>query len=429
MQLYIEPAKRLNGTITVPGDKSISHRAVMLGSLAKGTTCIQGFLKGKDCLSTIRCFRALGIKIKIQGDIVIVEGKGLYGLKEPENILNVGNSGTTIRLLTGILAGQNFTSILNGDPSIRQRPMARVITPLKEMGAIILGRRNSTLAPFTIKGGGLKPLDYRLPVASAQVKSALLLAGLYSSGWTQIEEPAASRDHTELMLSSYGAKVEKDGLRIRVKGGGELAGQTVIVPGDISSAAFFIVAGLIIPGSRIVIEAVGLNPTRDGIIEVLKEMGAQIKISGQKAIAGELMGNIEIETSSLKGVKVGGKIIPRLIDEIPILAVAALFAEGVTEIRDATELTVKESNRLAAICDGIIRLGGKVEILPDGLRIWGGHALRGAECKSYHDHRIAMALAIAALGAKGPTCINDAETIDISFPLFVQTLDRLRGGY
>lgn len=427
MRLRVNPAVRLEGRLRVPGDKSVSHRAVMLGALAKGTTLIEGFLRGKDCLSTIRCVRKLGVGVTVTGDRVMVRGQGLYGLKEPDDILNVGNSGTTIRLMAGILAGQPFVSTLTGDSSIRRRPMARVTGPLKEMGALILGREEGRLAPLTIRGGSLKPFVYENPVASAQVKSALLLAGLYAPGWTEVIEPLKSRNHTELMLASFGAQIETDGLRVRVKGGTGLTAQHVVVPGDISSASFFLVAGAIMPQGSIVTEKVGLNPTRDGIIEVLKAMGARIRVSNLEKAGHEIMGDVAVEASELRGVTVGGDLIPRLIDEIPVLAVAALFARGVTEIRDAAELKVKESNRLAAICEGLCRLGGRVEELPDGLRIHGGYPLQGAVCKSYGDHRIAMALAIAGLRAEGPTLIEDAEAIDVSFPGFAAAIERLRG--
>lgn len=426
MRLQIAPIKSLNGTIRVPGDKSISHRAVMLGSIAQGKTEIEGFLRGKDCLSTIRCCRALGINITCKDGIVSVNGKGLHGLEEAENVLNAGNSGTTVRLMSGILAGQPFASTFTGDASIRRRPMGRVIKPLSEMGAVFLGRNNNSLAPFTIKGGNLRPFSYKSPVASAQVKSAVLLAGLYTSGWTEVIEPGKSRNHTELMLASFGAHIETDGLSARIKGDPKLTAQKVVVPGDISSAAFFLVAGAIMPESRIKIESVGLNPTRDGIIEVLRGMGAVIRISNERTVAGELMGDLEVETSALRGVSVGGEIIPRLIDEIPVLAVAGLFAQGVTEIRDAAELKVKESNRLATICEGLKRLGARIEELPDGLRIHGGYPLHGAICQSHHDHRIAMSLAIAALKAEGETVIEDAETIDVSFPAFNDIINKLK---
>lgn len=426
MNLTVLPAKSLSGTITVPGDKSISHRAVMLGALAKGKTEIEGFLHAEDCLSTINCFRALGVPIEVTEDVVVIEGKGLYGLKEPEDVLNVGNSGTTIRLLTGILSGQPWTSFLTGDSSIRRRPMGRVTEPLKEMGAQIWGRKGGTLAPLAIKGGDLKAFTYHSPTASAQVKSAILLAGLYAPGWTEVVEPVRSRDHTEVMLSSFGAEVSISKKEVRIKGQPDLLAQRVIVPGDISSAAFFMVAGLIVPESKILIESVGLNPTRAGIIEALQAMGAKIRVFDFQLIAGELIGSLEVETSELRGITLGGDIIPRLIDEIPILAVAGAFASGVTEIRDAAELKVKESNRIQAIAEGLVRMGAKVEELPDGLRIYGQKPLQGALCKSYHDHRIAMSLAVAALASKGETQIEDAESVNISFPKFSEILNVLK---
>lgn len=428
MILQITPTKRMEGTLTVPGDKSISHRAVMLGSIAEGTTEISGFLAGEDCLSTIKCMQALGVPIKMEEDKVIVEGQGLGGLQEASNILDAGNSGTTIRLLSGILAGQPFTSIINGDASLRKRPMGRIIRPLMLMGAHVLGRGDDNYAPFAIRGGNLRPLTYTLPVASAQLKSALLLAGLYAEGWTEIIEPIQSRNHTELMLNSFGAHLHKEDNIIRIEGGTPLRGQKLIVPGDVSSAAFFMVAGLIVPEGHIILKNVGLNKTRSGIIEVLQEMGASLNIRDIYSTAGELMGTVEVQSSELKGVTVGGEMIPRLIDEIPILAVAALFAKGITEIRDAAELKVKESNRIAAICQGLQRLGARMEELPDGLRIYGGQSLQGNTCDSFNDHRIAMALAVAGLRAQGDTYIEGAEAIDISFPGFKETLNMLAKG-
>lgn len=426
MDLKIQPAKNLIGKIRVPGDKSISHRAVMLGSLARGLTEVEGFLMGDDCLSTIRCFQDLGVPIEIRGDKISISGKGLTGLQEPDDILNVGNSGTTIRLMAGILAGQSFTSIVTGDESIKRRPMGRITRPLKEMGASIIGRNKGELAPLAINGGGLKSITYHSPVASAQIKSAVLLAGLFSSGWTEVVEPAVSRNHTELMLKSFGAQVDCQGSSVRIKGEPDLIARQVFVPGDISSAAFFIIAGLIVPGSKIVLESVGLNPTRDGIIEVLEAMGARIRIFDKRYAAGEIMGNVEVETSSLKGVKIGGSLIPRLIDEIPVLAVAGAFAQGVTEIRDAAELKVKESNRILAIAQGLSQMGVKIEELPDGLKIYGGKPLTGASCDSFKDHRIAMSLAIAGLAARGDTQIKDADSIGISFPGFTELIKELR---
>lgn len=428
MKLIVQPANILEGTISVPGDKSISHRAIMLGALAQGTTRIEGFLRGEDCLSTIRCFQGLGISISLEEKLVIVEGKGLKGLHEPGEVLDVGNSGTTLRLLSGILAGQHFTTFLTGDQSILRRPMGRVARPLREMGATILGREGGTLAPLAIQGGDLKAIHYKSPVASAQVKSALILAGLYASGWTEISEPHLSRNHTELMLQAFGAEIKTQGNSVSIKGFPNLVGQDVQVPGDISSAAFFLVAGAIAPKAKITIEGVGLNPTRDGIIQVLKAMGAKLTITDTKEVAGELIGTLTIESSSLQGITIDGDIIPRLIDEIPILAVAAAFATGVTEIRDAAELKVKESNRISTMAEGLSRLGARIEELPDGLRIYGGHTLKGNTCRSYHDHRIAMALAVAGLQATGETIIEDAEAIPVSFPQFSQLLEQLRKG-
>ncbi|MGI6588347.1 MAG: 3-phosphoshikimate 1-carboxyvinyltransferase [Peptococcia bacterium] len=430
MQKKVTSAKGLRGVIRVPGDKSISHRAIILGALAEGTTEIEGSLVSSDCLRTRRCINSLGVSIKNAKNKdrgkIYVEGHGLRGLQESDEILNVGNSGTTMRLLCGVLAGQPFTSFLTGDTSLCQRPMERVVVPLRKMGAQIMGRQGGTLAPLAITGGDLKPITYKLPVASAQVKSALLLAGLYAPGWTEVWEPAVSRNHTELMLEAFGAQLERENGRVRIKGLPELKAQRVSVPGDISSAAFLLVAGLIVPNSRIVINSVGLNPTRCGIIDVLTAMGAKLRIFDREERAGEVQGTIEVESSSLHGISLGGEIIPRLIDELPVLAVAALFARGVTEIRDAGELKVKESNRLMAICEGLTRLGGRVEELADGLRIQGGAPLRGAFCRSFGDHRIAMALAIAALGAKGETMINNAEIVEVSFPGFWRLLEELR---
>ena len=424
-ELIIEPKKGLKGRVQVPGDKSISHRAIMLGSLANGTTRIKGFLMGEDCLSTIRCFQEMGVAVEINQDTVIVHGKGLHGLSEPQDVLNVGNSGTTIRLISGILAGQNFTSVVTGDASIRKRPMGRVTAPLKEMGAKILGRQEGELAPLTISGGSLKPISYKTPVASAQIKSSILLAGLFTDVWTEVIEPEKSRDHSERMLKYFGAEVDVDGLAVRIKGQPTLTAKEVQVPGDISSAAFLLVAGAIVPDSRVVIKDVGINPTRTGIIDVLKEMGAKVTLENE-ADTGESLGDLIVDTSSLKGIKFGGQIIPRLVDEIPIIAVAAACAEGVTEIRDAAELKVKESNRIEAICQGLQKMGVDIEELPDGLRINGGKSIKGGvTLDSQGDHRIAMALAVAGLVADKGITIKNAESIDVSFPGFKDLLDTL----
>jgi len=425
MDLKIKQTRKLQGVVTVPGDKSISHRAIMLGALAQGTTEVTGFLMGQDCLSTVECFRRLGVDIELDKTKVLINGKGLDGLREPTDILDVGNSGTTIRLISGILAGQDFTTVLTGDQSICRRPMGRITKPLREMGASILGRQEGNLAPLAIQGGNLKNIAYTTPVASAQVKSSILLAGLYSDGYTTVIEPVKSRNHTELMLKNFGAQVEETDRTVRIKGRPELVAQNIKVPGDISSAAFFIAAGAVVPEGSVIIKEVGLNPTRIGIIDVLQEMGARIEIINKWQTGGEIIGDVKVESSNLKGVKIGGEIIPRLIDEIPILAVAAASASGITEIRDAEELKVKESNRLLAIAKELNKLGARVEELPDGLRIYGGKALKGAVCDSSSDHRIAMSLAIAGLIAQGETTIQNSEVLNVSFPEFSKTLQKL----
>lgn len=422
MDKSVNKISRLRGEICVPGDKSISHRAVMFGSLAQGTTVVRGFLKGADCLNTIKCFKKLGINIDVTEDEVIIEGKGLKGLQEPDDILDVGNSGTTFRLISGILAGQEFTSVLTGDASIRKRPMKRIGAPLELMGANIMGRDKGNLAPIAISGGNLKAIEYNSKVASAQVKSAILLAGLFAEGETKVTEPHKSRNHTELMLKSFGAEIEESEKSVRIKPWPNLKGKNINVPGDISSAAFFLVAGAIHPDSNLLLKNVGLNPTRTGIIDVLKEMGAEIEIVERWLEAGEEVGNISIKTSKLKGITFGGDLIPRLIDEIPVIAVAACFAEGITLIKDAEELKVKESNRLKTITDELTKLGAKIEEMPDGLKIHGGYPLKGAKVLSHHDHRIAMSLAVAGIMAEGTTIIEDAEAVDVSFPGFFELL-------
>ena len=423
--MTINPVNSLDCIIDVPGDKSISHRSVMIGAIADGVTDIENFLPGEDCLSTVRCIRQLGIEVKqISPTHLQVKGKGREGLSEPENYMDAGNSGTTIRLLSGILAGQDFLSILTGDASIRRRPMARIAEPLRQMGAEIRGRSAGRFAPLAIQGGHLQGIDYRTPVASAQIKSAVLLAGLFADGETAVTEPAPSRDHTEKMLQAFGADIQADGLRTVVKAS-SLTARQVVVPGDISSAAFFLVAGAIIPGSRITVRNVGLNLTRTGILDVLEEMGASISIGNRRENSGELIGDITVAGQGLKGVVIGGDLIPRLIDEIPVLAVAAAVAEGKTTIKDATELKVKESNRLRAIATELTRLGADISETDDGLIINGRRNFNGAVCNSYHDHRIAMACALMALRASGQTVVQGAECIDISFPGFQKTLGSL----
>lgn len=419
----------LHGRIRVPGDKSISHRSLMLGSLATGETRIEGLLLGEDPRSTANCFRALGAEIsELNSQKVIVKGIGLGQLIEPVNVLDAGNSGTTLRLMLGILASHpdRFFTV-TGDDSLRSRPMSRVVKPLQEMGAQIWGRKGGSLAPLAVQGAQLRPIHYYSPIASAQVKSCLLLAGLMAEGETTVTEPALSRDHSERMLQAFGAtlRIDPQTHSVTVQGPAQLTGQSVIVPGDISSAAFWLVAGAIIPGSDLLIENVGVNPTRTGILEALELMGAEIHLENQRLVAGEPVADLRIKSSRLRGCKLGGSIIPRLIDEIPILAVAAAFAQGTTVIEDAEELRVKESDRLAVMASELNRLGANVTERPDGLEIIGGKPLTGCEVDSYTDHRIAMSLAIAALNASGTTTIHRAEAAAISYPDFTPTLQQV----
>ncbi|MFB2836481.1 3-phosphoshikimate 1-carboxyvinyltransferase [Floridanema evergladense] len=419
----------LHGNIQIPGDKSISHRALMLGALAQGETQIQGLLLGEDPRSTAECFRALGAEIcPLNTELVRVQGIGLGNLLEPLDVLNAGNSGTTLRLMLGILAshlGRFFT--VTGDSSLRSRPMSRVVKPLQEMGAKIWGRKDASLAPLAVQGKQLKGIIYHSPIASAQVKSCILLAGLMAEGETTVIEPALSRDHSERMLQAFGAKLSVDSERnsVTIFGGAKLTGQTVIVPGDISSAAFWLVAGAIVPGSELLVANVGVNPTRTGILEVLEMMGADIQQENQRIVAGEPVADLRVKYSNLKSCEIAGDIIPRLIDEIPILAVAAVFAEGTTVIRNAEELRVKESDRIAVMASQLNLMGAKVTELPDGLEIAGGTPLTGVDVDSYTDHRIAMSLAIAALNAQGITTINRAEAAAISYPNFTSTLQQI----
>lgn len=423
--MQIHPCGPLRGEITVPGDKSISHRAVMLGALASGTTHITGFLMGEDCLSTIDCFRKMGVEIEIKDDEVVVEGVGLHGLCEPEEMLYTGNSGTTTRLLCGILAGQPFTATLNGDASIQKRPMGRIIKPLREMGASIEGK-NDNFCPLTLYPSELHGIEYRLPVASAQLKSAILLAGLYAEGQTTVIEPSPSRDHTERMFRALGVEVETEGNVITLEPPEDLHAVDIAVPGDISSAAFFLVAGAIVPGSELTIKNVGVNPTRTGILEVLRDMGADITETNFRDEA-EPVCDLTVRHSRLHGVEIGGSIIPRLIDELPVLAVAAAYAEGETIIRDAQELKVKESNRIAAMVTELARAGVDVEETDDGMIIRGGKQPRGIAFQTYKDHRIAMSLSILGLAAHGDSRIADHEIVAISYPDFFRTLESLGG--
>ncbi len=430
-QIRAPEAGGLQGRIQVPGDKSISHRALMLGALASGETQIRGLLLGEDPRSTAACFEAMGAQISpLNSELVTVQGLGLGALQEPTQVLDAGNSGTTLRLMMGILASHPdrlFT--VTGDASLRSRPMGRVVTPLRQMGAQIWGRKGDTLAPLAIRGQQLLPIHYHSPIASAQVKSAILLAGLMVEGETTVTEPALSRDHSERMLRAFGARVSVDveARSATVTGPAQLQGQSVIVPGDISSAAFWLVAGAILPNSNLLIENVGVNPTRTGVLDVLLKMGADITLENPREAAGEPVADLRVRTSGLKGCTIEGDIIPRLIDEIPVLAVAAVVAQGTTIIRDAAELRVKESDRLAAIASQLNLMGAQISETSDGLEISGGTSLQGAEVDSFTDHRIAMSLAIAALKASGTTTIHRAEAVAISYPTFAETFLSLHG--
>lgn len=419
--MVIQKIKKAVGQIKVPGDKSISHRAVMLGSLANGVTEISGFLKGADCLSTIDCFRKMGIDIDINGENVTVHGNGLRGLKKPDEMLYTGNSGTTTRLLCGILAGQNFDTSITGDASIQKRPMGRVVKPLSMMGAKI----ENEYCPLYITGTKLHGIDYKMPVASAQVKTAIILAGLYADGETVIHEIEKSRDHTELMLSAMGADLTVDNLDITVKPTNDLTAVNVDVPGDISSAAFFLVLGAIMPNSQITVINVGINPTRTGIIDVLKDMGADITLENVHTSAGETVANITVRSSSLKGTTVGGDIIPRLIDELPIIAVAAVFADGQTVIKDAQELKVKETNRIRAVVDEFNKCGIDITETDDGMIINGGKSIHGADFKTYGDHRMAMSLTVLAQLADGESTLDDSDCACVSYPTFFDDFYKL----
>jgi len=426
VELILEEAKKIKGNISVPGDKSISHRSLILGSIAQGETRISNFLNSLDCLKTLECMQALRVEIDLgENNSIKVKGKGLYGLQEPKNILDVGNSGTTIRLLTGLLSGQNFYSTLTGDSSIRKRPMKRVVEPLRLMGADIWGRKNGQLTPLSIKGKKLSPLRYSLPVASAQVKTALLLAGLYTSGETIIKEPLPTRDHTERMLEIMDADIKIFSPEVKLTGRKELKGVDIFIPGDISSAAYFIAAASILKGSRITIKQVGVNPTRTGIIEILKKMGAKIDILNYQIKSNEPQANLKIEYSELKGIEIRKGEVPLLIDELPLIAVVASQAQGKTVVNGAKELRVKETDRIKAIVSELKKMGVDIKEKEDGFIVKGPSKLKGAICESFNDHRIAMSLAVAALLAKGKTVIQNSDCIDISFPGFEKILKKL----
>ncbi|MCL2336447.1 MAG: 3-phosphoshikimate 1-carboxyvinyltransferase [Firmicutes bacterium] len=425
MNAAILPTKSLGGQVRIPSDKSISHRAVMLGAVAAGDTKIENFLFGEDCLSTIKVLRALGVQVTVAEQTVLVRSGGMDKLAEPENILDAGNSGTTMRLMAGLLSGCNFFSVLTGDDSLRRRPMGRIITPLTAMGAHVSARAGNSLAPLAIRGGGLRAMEYRTPVASAQVKSAVLLAGLFASGMTTVIEPACSRDHTERMLKYFGARVEVDGPRVSIWGKPNLTGKTITVPGDISSAMFFIAAGITAPEAELELLNVGVNPTRTGALDVLRNMGANITLHNQREISGEPVADLKVRGSRLSGTEIGGEIIPKLIDELPVLAVVAALAEGRTVVRDAAELRHKESDRITAVVRLLTGLGADITERPDGFIIQGGRQLQGTSCESYGDHRIAMAAAVAGLSAQGTTTVKGAECVDISYPGFFDTLNSI----
>lgn len=418
-------ATSLRGEVRVPGDKSISHRAVMFGALAEGLTEVTNFLQGADCLSTIDAFRRMGIEIENTSERILVHGKGLHGLKRPDAVLDMGNSGTTTRLISGILAGQSFSCTLTGDASIQKRPMRRIMEPLSMMGADIVSLKGNDCAPLRITGAPLRGIHYHSKVASAQVKSAILLAGLYADGETSVTEPALSRNHTELMLRHFGAALASEKNTARICPHPRLLGQKITVPGDISSAAYFIAAGLIVPGAEILIKHVGINPTRDGILRVAREMGGDITLLNENK-EGEPTADLLVRHSALKGVTIEGEIIPTLIDELPVIAVMAACAQGTTVIRDAAELKVKESDRIAVMVQYLSAMGCDVTATADGMVIEGGSPLRGAEIDSHLDHRIAMSFAVASLVAEGETSIKGADAVNISYPSFYEDLARCR---
>ena len=424
----IAPTRGLKGEVTIPGDKSISHRSIMLGSIALGTTEITHFLEGADCLSTIDCFRKMGVEIERKPSSILVHGKGLRGLTAPASTLIVGNSGTTTRLISGILSGQNFATTLSGDDSLNSRPMKRIMTPLNTMGAHIRSLNDNGCAPLHIRPGALHGIHYQSPVASAQVKSAVLLAGLYADSPTSVTEPALSRNHTELMLQGFGAYVATDlhtdgTATAHVEPCKELYGQQICVPGDISSAAYFIAAALLVPGSELLVKNVGTNFTRAGFLKVCKAMGADIETVSQTIEGGESRADLLVRYSHLKGTVIEGDIIPTLIDEIPMIAIMAAFADGQTVIRDAAELKVKETNRIDTVTAGLKAMGAVITPTDDGMIIEGTGHLNGASIQSYLDHRIAMAFSVAGLASDGETQIVDSQCVDVSYPEFYATLN------
>lgn len=429
MRIRVHPVTGLSGTIEVPGDKSVSHRAALLGAIANGRTEITGYLEGEDCLNTLRAVEKLGVLVTRKGPgHYLVDGVGLLGLREPEDVLDCGNSGTGARLLLGLLAGQPFWTFLTGDASLRRRPMKRVAEPLAAMGATFVGRQEGGRLPLGVRGARpLRACAYASPVASAQIKTALLLAGLWADGPVSVTEPARSRDHTERMLAGFGARLSVEGRTVTITPGGGLRGQAVAVPGDISSAAFLLVAGALVADSRVTVVRVGANPTRAGLLEVLESMGARVERRGESAAAGEPVADLTTSSTVLHGTRIGGELIPRLIDEVPILAVAACAAAGLTRITDAAELRVKESDRIGAIALELGRMGAQIVERPDGLDVEGGARLRGATVGSGGDHRMAMALVVAGLMAEGETVVEDTACINTSYPGFVAAINALAG--
>lgn len=425
-RIELSRARVLKGSVSIPPDKSISHRAILFSSIAKGKSVVKNILRARDIDATLEACRSLGVVMEDRGDHFIIHGRGLSGLSEPANIIDCGNSGTTMRLMSGILAAHPFFSVLTGDASLRQRPMARIIEPLSLMGAEICARGGNRFPPLGIKGTQLKPISYEMPIASAQVKSSLILAGLFADGKTIITEPVRSRDHSEKMLLSLGANVRVKDLTITVKGGKDLSPSEITVPGDFSSAAFFIVAALMIPSSEIMLKKVGINPSRTGLLTILKQMGARINLTNIQDVSGELVADISCTGGDrLRAVHIEKEVIPSLIDEVPVLCVISAVADGITTIRGAEELRVKESDRIASMTSELRKMGVTIEEYPDGISIRGPADFRGATLESHGDHRIAMALAVAALAAKGTSYIEGSSAVDISFPGFFDALRSL----
>lgn len=434
--LTVTPGQPLRGTVSVPGDKSITHRAIILSALGDGPTTISGYCRGEDCLNTARAFRALGVRVEESDRLLVVHGKGMWGLSEPEGPIDCGNSGTGIRLLAGVLAGQDFFSVLTGDESIRRRPMGRVVKPLRQMGAIIAGRKGGELAPLALAGSKLRGITYQSPVASGQIKSALLLAALYAEGTTVISEPQLSRDHTERLFEYVGIPFRREGLALSIEGRPSVrwGGAELKVAGDLSAAAFFLVGAAMVPGSDITVTGVGMNPTRTGLIDILARMGANIQVVNQRQESGEPVADLRMQAAHLKGIRIGPEDIPQTIDEFPILCVAAAVADGTTEVSGAEELRVKESDRIATMAAELRSMGARIHEKPDGLVIegLGGRSgngrLSGARCASHSDHRVAMSLAVGALTASTPTVIEGTDCIETSFPEFDQKLADLLTG-